>query len=286
MLGCLIIASDAVVYTGRRQDFKVKPLDRSQSHVSVHPQVGILMLAITFIQDSYRVVICRLAHMRVRAVFLIDRSGRVVNQGRTIDIGIETGTISSDMIVTLVAVHTGIDLQHVVEHPVGDFYTRVQDACIAFFHYTLQTAILETGHIVRILSASFQADIVDLAHRCACHLVKPVRRRPVIPDCRNSLSHQCPVFIRIQERKGLGNLLGGHIRIEVHLGGSIEFSFLRSDKNDTVRTPCTVNGCCRTILQHIYLLDIRRRHSVQVSRNAVYEHQRTGGRSQCSDTAQ
>ena len=89
----------------------------------------------------------------------------------------------------------------------GDLDTGEHHVIVGELDDTLHAPVLEGGHIVGLLRASSETDVINLGDRGAGDLVKPVDRCSVIMESDMSL-RQLAILGGCHVRQGTGDLLG------------------------------------------------------------------------------
>ena len=127
-----------------------------------------------------------------------------------------------------------------------------------------------------------------MADRCTCDCLEPVSLCTIKSvDCRwQVLFDHLVVLLCIQRSRSCGNSLYRHLAVILDRCCSA-LGALCSDDDYTVRTACTVDGCCGTVLEHVDGLDLLEVDGPHVSSgHAVDDHKRSLACHECVGTTE
>ena len=107
---------------------------------------------------------------------------------------------------------------------------------------TFRRFVVNIGDIIRFRSPSFQARICHPRERSLHNLIHPIGIISIIHSTRFTLFYQFPILGGVHHIQFFLDMLSGHISVHIHRNRNFSSHFLRSDENNAIITPGSINS--------------------------------------------
>ena len=152
-----------------------------------------------------------------------------------------------------------------------DFSASLERIEVRTLENTLSLRDVDVGNIVGLCVSTHGRDVMDMRDGYSGNFVLPIGVKTLV-----LIGIESCILAGAQHLKFLGNGRSADVAIVLHRIDVATLSCLGGDEDNTVGTTCTIDGCCRTVLQHVDTLDILRGNSAEVSRDTIDEDERVG----------
>ena len=238
---------------------------------TIHAKCGTLAVAIHFVDFRNRVLILELRCIFIpAAIFVLDRLGRVAAGGLAEDIAV-IASATSIVGLGLLAENAELELHLVIEKPMVDFSASLERIEIRTLENTLSLRDVDVGNIVGLCVSTHGRDVMDMRDGHSGNFVLPIGVKTLV-----LIGIESCILAGVQHLKFLGNGRSADVAIVLHRIDVSTLGCLGGDEDYAVGAARTIDGSCRTVLQHVDALDILRGNSAEVSRDAIDEDERVG----------
>ncbi len=276
------VAAHHVVLLDAGEERELQAVDRGEGELAVQPLQTILRAAVVLFDERERVHVAERAGARLPPGSVgVARSVERIADQRLLEGVVEIGTGEVRLRTTE---QRGFGLEPTIEH-------RVPDARLPGHHFVvraderaLSVLVGEGSGVVGVGTAAGEREVVSVAQRLAREQADPVGLVALIVEVV-ALADQPVIVGRAEDVGSLVDGLLADVAIVAQRGRTAAVAF-RGDEDDAVRRARAVDRGGRAILQHGDALDLRSRNGVEISRNAIDEHERSRGPLEGSDATQ
>ena len=143
----------------------------------------------------------------------------------------------------------------VLEHRCAQQRAHVQAAHVAALDHTLAVVVTNAGHILGLVVATVDAEVVVVADTRAEHFLLPIHIATVVVDGNTRFLAQGLEAAGTHHVERLGHAVEAYISVIADVGTS-SLSFLRGDDDNTIGGLRAIDGGGCGVAQHIDRLDV------------------------------